>query len=182
MSTKKLHINTVHEVQVFYEDHKIWPNVPFGLEIHFLNVKFMWKIKSNFVAFLENLTFTKKIFFCKRKYRFLRMLLQKLVHPIVGSCCCWLCSCLYSFFPKKIQRWAVHHLEIMEERLLELHLWLCNFNSTCNKSWHLSSAMCWDAFRHSWSKFRKGGEIKISIQSFYRKWIQALFELKKSLL
>ena len=43
------------------------------------------------------------------------------------------------FFPKKIQRWAVHHLEIMEERLLELHLWLCNFNSTCNKSWHLSS-------------------------------------------
>ena len=137
--------------------------------------KFMWKIKSNFVDFLENLTFTKKIFFfCKRKYRFLRMLLQKLVHPIVGSCCCWLCSCLYSFFPKKIQRWAVHHLEIMEERLLELHLWLCNFNSTCNKSWHLSSAMCWDAFRHSWSKFRKGGEIKISIQSFYRKWIQAL--------
>ena len=25
--------------------------------------KFMWKIKSNFVDFLENLTFTKKIFF-----------------------------------------------------------------------------------------------------------------------
>ena len=54
---KKLHINTVHEVRVFYEDHKIWPNVPFGLEIHFLNVKFMWKIKSNFVAFLENPNF-----------------------------------------------------------------------------------------------------------------------------
>ena len=35
----------------------------FHLDLKFTNVKFMLKIKSNFVAFLENLTFTKKIFF-----------------------------------------------------------------------------------------------------------------------
>ena len=60
-------MNTVHEVQVIYEDHKIWPNGPFQLEIYLVNVKFMWKIKSNFVACLENLTYTI-IFFCKPKY------------------------------------------------------------------------------------------------------------------
>ena len=169
-------MNTVHEVQVIYEDHKIWPNGPFQLEIYLVNVKFMWKIKSNFVACLENLTYTIIFFFANLSI--LENASLKISSPNCGVVLLLAMLMSLLFFPKKIQRWAVHHLEIMEERLLELHLWLCNFNSTCNKSWHLSSAMCWAAFRHSWSKFRKGGEIKISTQSFYCKLTQTLFELK----
>ena len=51
-------------VSTFWKAHKIWENLPLGLDVYQVNVQSIWKIAQIFVCFSESLNFIYNDFVC----------------------------------------------------------------------------------------------------------------------